>query len=555
MIRPDASEALETEVREELSRILSSPAFEISERNKRFLKYVVEETLEGRRDRIKAYNIATEVFGRDEAFDPQKDSIVRIEAGRLRRAIERYYLLSARDGQVQISIPKGTYVPEFFAPDRNPCPPGEPVETPHRRLHDLGPRVLVEPLEPEGDQGMYPTLARMMTRCVIAALTRFNEVFVYGFDTSEALGRSAGAPNGVAVDYRLSGTVNVQEDTIHVDLFLRRNEDSRFVWTQNVERIVPEVGSIRSLCAEIAGEVATTLALRDGILDSQARDAIGEEPSSFAGYQKLLEFQDYWRSLDPQLFQPLRRDLEITVAEDPNFALALACLSMVYSNAARYGYDVSDTTDTPLEHALDLARKAVQLAPNSSRAHHAKAIAEWFSGLVEQSLTSLQIARSLNPNDPELLAELGFRQAMRMNWDCAIPMLEAAYARNPLQTGQYRMGFFFYHFAEGRYEAALEATRAIDAPGIAQVHLASAVALSRLGRLQEARAGLERFDRLAPGILPRLREDLLLRQIHPDLVAAILDAVHRIAPDGRAGSRDVVAARILPLRSQPEICR
>src|SRR5689334_4277487 len=74
------------EIRVELGRVLSSESFDASERNRRFLEYVVEETLAGRADRIKAYNIATIVFGRDDSFDPQLDPIVRMEARRLRRS-------------------------------------------------------------------------------------------------------------------------------------------------------------------------------------------------------------------------------------------------------------------------------------------------------------------------------------------------------------------------------------------------------------------------------------------------------------------------------------
>ena len=94
-------------VRAELKRILASAHFDASDRNRSFLSYVVEEALEGRTDRIKAYIIATEVFGRDPTFDPQVDSIVRIEAGRLRRSLERYYLTDGRVGRLRIDIPRG----------------------------------------------------------------------------------------------------------------------------------------------------------------------------------------------------------------------------------------------------------------------------------------------------------------------------------------------------------------------------------------------------------------------------------------------------------------
>ena len=98
-------------VREQLQKILDSPSFEASERRKRFLRYVVEEMLAGRADRLKGYSIATEVFDRDDSFDPQTDPVVRLEARRLRRALEHYYLTAGRDDPIRIEIPKGGYAP------------------------------------------------------------------------------------------------------------------------------------------------------------------------------------------------------------------------------------------------------------------------------------------------------------------------------------------------------------------------------------------------------------------------------------------------------------
>ena len=102
-----------SEIRAQLERILASPDFNVPERARAFLKYVVTETLSGRADRIKAYSIAIEVFGRGASFDPQSDPVVRIEAGRVRRALERYYLTAGSSDPIAITIPKGSYVPTF----------------------------------------------------------------------------------------------------------------------------------------------------------------------------------------------------------------------------------------------------------------------------------------------------------------------------------------------------------------------------------------------------------------------------------------------------------
>jgi adenylate cyclase len=100
-------------VREQLERMLTSPEFVATDRLKSFLRFVVEETLAGRADRLKGYTIALEVLGRDGTFDPQNDPSVRIEASKLRRRLESYYLGAGRRDPIRIEIPKGAYVPTF----------------------------------------------------------------------------------------------------------------------------------------------------------------------------------------------------------------------------------------------------------------------------------------------------------------------------------------------------------------------------------------------------------------------------------------------------------
>jgi len=101
------------DTREELHRILLSSDFVLPDRGRRFLEFVVNETLEGRAAYLKAFTIATSVFGRDQSFDAQNDPCVRIAAKQLRRALERYYLTGGSADEVLITIPTGGYVPTF----------------------------------------------------------------------------------------------------------------------------------------------------------------------------------------------------------------------------------------------------------------------------------------------------------------------------------------------------------------------------------------------------------------------------------------------------------
>src|SRR4051812_14355399 len=101
------------DVRAQLERLFDSPDFDVRARARKFLRYIVEETLAGRADRIKAYSIGIEVFERDPSFDAQSDPVVRIEAGRLRRGLEHYYLVAGLSDPVVIDVPKGAYLPNF----------------------------------------------------------------------------------------------------------------------------------------------------------------------------------------------------------------------------------------------------------------------------------------------------------------------------------------------------------------------------------------------------------------------------------------------------------
>jgi TolB-like protein len=78
-----------------------------------FLRYVVERALAGESDRVKEYVIGVEVFGRDERYDPRLDSIVRVEARRLRTKLDEYYAREGADDEVIIKMRRGSYAPYF----------------------------------------------------------------------------------------------------------------------------------------------------------------------------------------------------------------------------------------------------------------------------------------------------------------------------------------------------------------------------------------------------------------------------------------------------------
>ncbi len=97
----------------QLERILHCRALHGSDSLKAFLRFVVDKSIENQESQLKEYVIATEVFGRGSDFDSRVDSVVRVQAGRLRTKMHEYYETEGKDDGVIIQLPKGHYTPVF----------------------------------------------------------------------------------------------------------------------------------------------------------------------------------------------------------------------------------------------------------------------------------------------------------------------------------------------------------------------------------------------------------------------------------------------------------
>jgi len=149
--------------RDELEAVLSSGVFARSPIVAQMLKYICETHFRGQSHEIKEYNIAVEAFGRPADFDQTRDSIVRVEAHRLRKRLQEYYSGAGASHELQIVIPRGSYVPRFIRRSESAvasADAGDPVvETEVVEAQTAAP-VPVEPAETGSSmQGRYGLLA------------------------------------------------------------------------------------------------------------------------------------------------------------------------------------------------------------------------------------------------------------------------------------------------------------------------------------------------------------------------------------------------------------
>jgi TolB-like protein len=543
---------------------------------------VVEETLSGRTDRIKAYSVATSVFGRDASFDPQTDPIIRIEASRLRRSLERYYLTAGKHDPVRIEIPKGSYVPTFRSnvdehiPERDDAAPATfsspiPVKveaggngwrrriaaaggllavlvlawlgvswtgqyssfSAHRQaaaVVDHGPAIFVAPFDNDGGNAVDATLVRGFTREVIIGLTRFDNLFVFGPATSLRYGASADSPAStpaLPVDFVVTGGVMVSENRFRVGVTLVDAKTGRNLWSDVIERDLT-TGGIFEAREAIANRVVQTLAQPYGIIfREESKEIEGTLPQSFTSYQCMLEFYNYWRVLSLPLHATVQKCLEIVVAQDPNYSEAYSALAMVYANIYRYGFNPGGVAFDPLPKALDLARRSVELAPDSVQGYKALHLVYWLMNDVDRSFEAAEHGLALNPNDSEIMADLGGRLCLAGKWERGFPLVQEAFARNPGQPGLYRIVTSLRFYLDGQYEQALAEIEKANIPSVIHYHVILAMAHAQLGQTKEADAEVKEILKIDPAYGDHVVADLQKHNVYSDLIVAVVEGLRK----------------------------
>ena len=584
------------EICDHLQKVLACADFDASERNKRFLSYVVSETLEGRGNRIKAYNIALGVFDREADFDPLSDPIVRIEAGRLRRSLELYYLTAGRADRIRINIPKGSYVAAFsyadqpepksehaLTPDGSdkalestpipgqvPSPSAESRGTVHRGLglavaaivlaigaglgiyqswkpaesgnsSDAGlrgPRIIVRPFEDISGTPTRSFVARALTYEVIANLTRFEDLFVYGPETSfELRGSAATQPPILAVDadHVLSGSVFPTSNSLRVSAVLLDARTDRFIWSWTDERPLTPANLLQ-VQSDIAEQVVRAVAQPYGaVFERTAAEISGKPAKDLLSYECVVRFQQYWRTYDITQYNDLRACMEKSIEIDPGYARAYSSLALLYVDAYRFGYGAEQLTFDPVQRALELADIAIRLEPMASDGYLALSVARWFAHNVEGSLEAANRGLALNPNNTILIGELGIRYALLARWDESEAMIKKLFARNPRAPAGYRRANFFRAYVHGDYETALTEAMAAEMPLNIYDHVMRAMAHAQLGNGEKAAEAVSEILKIDQNYGDHVAEDFAKRNAHSSIVNAIVEGLTKAGlPTSRA---------------------
>jgi len=540
----------EGDVRNALERLLASPHFSATERRRAFLRYIVEEALAGKAGRLKGYAIAISVFGREDSFDAQADPVVRIEARRLRRDLDSYYIAAGRADPVRISVPKGSYVPffewqqtreeaEVVAPG-----PGEHTDAviaqfdAHRQHADSGKNRLSTPgrrrwgalmvmatlaavaiiskwYEPQpvwkGDgygpavvvrqfEGLNATdhsqhIASGLTHELITQLMRFPGFRLYVPPINEESGTAqADVAPGLGRSYVVNGSVNLVEKNLRVAARLLNAATNQVIWAKSYDRpLSPE--ALMHVQSELASQIAGALVQPYGAVhsDLDGRHSLSTT-SSMADYFCVLRAYDYRRGFAREKFDPVLGCLQRAVRADPQYSDAWAMLAWLKVDAGRIGYVGYGTPGELYTSALQAATRANTLHPDNTLALKALAAVHHYMGRHTDSERLSRRAFALNPHDPEIMAQLGWRLAARGNFEEGTALLARAISRTVHPPGWYHHFIAIDHHRKGEYRQMLSSAErsARDGRGVSQFLIA--IAAGELGDRQSAKQALQKLS-------------------------------------------------------------
>ncbi len=417
-------------VRAELEKVANSENFQRSHQLQRFLRFVVEETLSGRGDRLKEYVIGTEVFGRPADYDPQLDSLVRVEAHRLRGALDQYYQHDDSCDGVRIELNKGSYIPVFR--DLSAAEGLTAKAEPRRKAWQgawlgIAAAVLVLAVawHYRGGRTAHSVLPKEPTIAILPfdnlSSEPGTEYFCFGLvdevttelakggrlrvvaRTSASRFKRGDDVSAIArqlkVDAVLEGSVQRSADRLRVTAQLINATGNLHIWSDYYERPSNNLFAVQDELAQ-AVSMAVQSHLTGDAGEAYARTQYSMNPEANQLYWKGA----YFRA--PMGKTGWRKDLAISaeyferaVEKDPKFAKAYAALADVYVNLAweRGGGPV---TQNLMERSRKAANRALELQNNLAEAYGAMGTIQFFYDYDEASAEkSFQRALQLDPSN------------------------------------------------------------------------------------------------------------------------------------------------------------
>jgi serine/threonine-protein kinase len=564
---------------QQLDRILSSATFRQVDRLKRFLSFIVRESLEGRGDQLKEYVVGVQVFDKDSSFDPRADPIVRVQARRLRARLGRYYREEGGNDATVIELPKGGYAPVF-----------RPREAAASGRRSMGPTlagqntIAVLPFSDHSASHDLGYFCDGLYQELIHRLARVEALRVLVAPPGEAaLGGAGGALQYAGqVAMLVTGAVRKAGDRLRVTVHLVDAATASYLWSESIDAAAADILAVHEMVAD-----TVVKKLEPRLTDEGQRRGSRRPAENLAARNLYLQGRYHLNQRTDEGLQKALDFFEKAIVEDAHFALAHSGLADAHSLLAHYGVrqpslawaaaassaatavmldghsaeartslaHVKATQDWDWHGAQREFHMAIGFDPGYATAHH------WYAmsclvpkGRLDEALDEMRIAQSLDPVSSIVARDLALIHAYRRDYDAALEQCDHTIELNPHFSPAYWALGVIQEQRQDLDEAIAAFQRAIDlSPHSPRMHAGLGRTHALSGKKPLALASLRKLDAIAKQ-----------RYVSPIEFAAVRFALDQSEPGFRWLKRacddrafDVLALKVdprfEPLKNDPRL--
>jgi TolB-like protein len=493
----NAKAVARSEVKKELDRILSSKSFVRSPILSRFLRFIVEKTLDGEENQIKEYSVGTAVLFKPIGFNPQTDPSVRIHAIRLRKLLNEYYDNVHWDGSVRIFIQKGSYTPVFTAGGKAASLNGD---------HELETKTVFSEDWPDESICVVPFNGFILNKSLDFSvegfcgflsqkLSLFQDIKIKSFysvakyidegGTVEQLGRD------MNVTYYLTGSLTVDDNRISVSVQLIHAKSNYFIWSHDFVEDV-RGNTLSDVVNKIVDQIVVSLAGYSGIVHRNMFSK-GENISSLSNSQAnaVFWFYHYLTRQNETVFNEAVKHLEDAVKQDQSSSLCWSVLAMLYVDSVFFNYDSG--TEDPLNRAIEYVNRALEINPDCQ---HGNITQGWINIFLKNKAVAIQAldkSYQVNPNASFFTAAAALGMALLGEYDRSKEFLEIAIPMNPLPYWWLKLPSIFIELKNKEFEKMLFHARMVGTPAGIQEHIFEIIALFYLGSMDALKPVLRTY--------------------------------------------------------------
>jgi TolB-like protein len=473
-------------VHEQLQKIFLCPAFSVSDILRRFLTYIIDETLAGRSNTIKEYTIAVNVLNKPVSFKPQHDAIVRIHAGRLRRALNYYYKEQGIRDDMEISVPKGSYVPVFG----NLQAAESKQELASKSLEQLhfsdAVTMVIMPFKTFETDNSRLAFADSLGQQLSAEFGRFSDLSVISYYTTQQLTSKNKEIQELAsnfgAQYVVTGNVQFEARRLRVAVQLSDTHSGTQIWTELYHRSYSAT-NLFEVADNIITSVIAVLGDFNGLIIQQIAKGLVKNKSGKTCTAMLSAYHDFYSGFSQEAFKTAFAAMEYTVEHDPLNEMAWAFFGELSLLAFLFN---QTTRENPLISGLRCAHMSLKINPLSQHGQITLGLAYIFLDNKQAALDALEYALTLNPNASGSIGIIGCLMICAGEFNRGIVLMRKSTDRNKSYPAFFNLFISLYYLKQKEYSLAYQQVEKMGMHEMVLNIILRISILSQMGRKAEA---------------------------------------------------------------------